>query len=416
MAGKALQGVRVLELGSLIGAPFCGTLMAEFGADVIKVEDPEVGDMSRHLGQAVDGTGLMFASLARNKRCVTLDLRRPEGQAVLARLARTCDVVIENFRPGTLAAWHLDYATLSKDHPRLVMAHVSGFGQTGPYRDRLAFDRIATAFSGQDFITGFPENPPTRPGGALADYITGMFCTIGVLVALHHRDQVSGRGQEIDLALYEGILRLAGSIEAYDLLGTVPQRLGNANPAIAPAETFRSRDGHWLSINGGTDNVWKRLLALMGREDPRDAPGRGQCHRGRMDGGHRARAAARRPGARVGAGGEGQQHRRRGRRPACAGARQRRACGARIGARVPHQRRRAQAVGDAGLDRVRRAGTRRAHRRGAARAARDVGRGDRCAAARTDRLSGPTDTASPSPRTPSAPRTRRSPRRAAAGG
>ena len=267
MAGKALQGVRVLELGSLIGAPFCGTLMAEFGADVIKVEDPEVGDMSRHLGQAVDGTGLMFASLGRNKRCVTLDLRRPEGQAVLARLAATCDVVIENFRPGTLAAWHLDYATLSKDHPRLVMAHVSGFGQTGPYRDRLAFDRIATAFSGQDFVTGFPENPPTRPGGALADYITGMFCTIGVLVALHHRDHVSGRGQEIDLALYEGILRLAGSIEAYDLLGTVPQRLGNANPAIAPAETFRSRDGHWLSINGGTDNVWKRLLALMGRED-----------------------------------------------------------------------------------------------------------------------------------------------------
>ena len=267
MAGKALQGVRVLELGSLIGAPFCGTLMAEFGADVIKVEDPEVGDMSRHLGQAVDGTGLMFASLGRNKRCVTLDLRRPEGQAVLARLAGTCDVVIENFRPGTLAAWHLDYPTLSKDHPRLVMAHVSGFGQTGPYRDRLAFDRIATAFSGQDFITGFPENPPTRPGGALADYITGMFCTIGVLVALHHRDQVSGRGQEIDLALYEGILRLAGSIEAYDLLGTVPQRLGNANPAIAPAETFRSRDGHWLSINGGTDNVWKRLLALMGRGD-----------------------------------------------------------------------------------------------------------------------------------------------------
>ena len=267
MAGKALQGVRVLELGSLIGAPFCGTLMAEFGADVIKVEDPEVGDMSRHLGQAVDGTGLMFASLGRNKRCVTLDLRRPEGQAVLARLAGTCDVVIENFRPGTLAAWHLDYATLSKDHPRLVMAHVSGFGQTGPYRDRLAFDRIATAFSGQDFITGFPENPPTRPGGALADYITGMFCTIGVLVALHHRDQVSGRGQEIDLALYEGILRLAGSIEAFDLLGTVPQRMGNANPSIAPAETFRSRDGHWLSINGGTDNVWKRLLVLMGRED-----------------------------------------------------------------------------------------------------------------------------------------------------
>jgi crotonobetainyl-CoA:carnitine CoA-transferase CaiB-like acyl-CoA transferase len=267
MGGKALQGLRVLELGSLIGAPFCATLMAEFGADVIKVEDPEVGDMSRHLGQAVDGTGLMFASLGRNKRCATLDLRRPEGQDLLLRLATRCDVVVENFRPGTLAAWNLDWARLSAANPRLVLAHVSGFGQTGPYRDRLAFDRIATAFSGQDHVTGFPEQPPTRPGGALADYITALFCTIGVMFALHHRDHVSGRGQEIDLALYEGILRIGGAIEAYDLLGTVPMRAGNANPSIAPAETFATRDGRWVAINGGTDNVWRRLLKLMGRED-----------------------------------------------------------------------------------------------------------------------------------------------------
>lgn len=267
MGDKALQGLRVLELGSLIGAPFCATLMAEFGADVIKVEDPEVGDMSRHLGQSVDGTGTMFVALGRNKRCVTLDLRRPEGQALLLRLAAHCDVIVENFRPGTLAAWHLDWARLSAANPRLVLAHVSGFGQTGPYRDRLAFDRIATAFAGQDHVTGFPGNPPTRPGGAVADYVTALFCTIGVMFALHHRDHVSGRGQEIDLALYEGIFRIGGAVEAFGLFGTVPVRAGNANPGIAPAETFATRDGHWIAINGGTDNVWRRLLKLMDRAD-----------------------------------------------------------------------------------------------------------------------------------------------------
>ena len=278
MAGKALEGLRVLELGSLIGAPFCGTLMAEFGADVIKVEDPAVGDASRHLGQAVDGAGLMFASLGRNKRCITLDLRRPEGQALLLELVAHCDVLLENFRPGTLAGWNLDDAALSAANPRLVIAHVSGFGQTGPYRDRLAFDRIATAFAGQDYVTGFPDRPPSRPGGALADYITGLFCTIGVMFALHHRDHASGRGQSIDLALYEGILRVSGAVEAFSALGVVPERVGNSNPSIAPAETFRTADGHWLVINGGTDNVWKRLVKLIGRDelvtDPRFATAR----------------------------------------------------------------------------------------------------------------------------------------------
>lgn len=267
MADGALKGLRVLELGSLIGGPFCGTLMAEFGADVIKVEDPETGDASRSLGAKVDGSSLMFAQLGRNKRCVTLDLRRPEGQALAVKLAAQCDVVIENFRPGTVKAWNLDYPVLSAVNPRLVMAHVSGFGQTGPYRERLAFDRIATAFAGQDEITGFPENPPTRPGGAIADYITALFCTIGTMFALWHRDHVSGRGQEIDLALYEGIFRMNGAVENFGVFGTVPTRCGNTNPSIAPAETFRTRDDRWLVVNAGTDNVWKRLLRLMGRED-----------------------------------------------------------------------------------------------------------------------------------------------------
>lgn len=281
MTAGALQGLRVLELGSLIGGPFCGTLMAEFGADVVKVEDPVTGDAARALGARIDGTSTLFASLGRNKRCVTLDLRRAQGQEVLERLVTHCDVLIENFRVGTLAAWNLDYARLSRANPRLVVAHVSGFGQTGPYRDRLAFDRVATAFAGQDFVTGFPENPPTRPGGAIADYVSGLFCTIGVMFALRHRDQVSGRGQEVDLALYEGIMRLSGAVETFAATGVVPTRQGNANPSIAPAETFRSRDGHWLVINAGTDNVWRRLIRLMGREsldrDPRFSSARARA-------------------------------------------------------------------------------------------------------------------------------------------
>ena len=264
----ALAGLRVLELGSLIGAPFCGTLMAEFGADVIKVEDPDGGDPSRRMGVPLDESGgTFFAGIARNKRCVTLDLRRPAGQAVLERLVAKADVVLENFRVGTLASWNIDYARLSAVNPRIVMAHVSGFGQDGPYRNRLAFDRIATAFAGQDWITGFPENPQTRPGGAVADHVAELFCTIGVMFALRHRDHVSGRGQEVDLALYEGMLRMQGAIEPYAAIGRVPGRMGNSNPEIAPAETFRTRDGQWLVLNAGTDNVWKRLLRLMQRED-----------------------------------------------------------------------------------------------------------------------------------------------------
>jgi len=264
----ALHGLRVLELGSLIGAPFCGTLMAEFGADVIKVEDPGEGDPARRLGVPLDQhCGALFAGLARNKRCITLDLRRAAGQAVLGQLVSHSDVVLENFRVGTLASWNIDYAKLSAINPRIVLAHVSGFGQDGPYRHRLAFDRIATAFSGQDWVTGFPDNPPTRPGGAVADHVAALFCTVGVMFALHHRDHVSGRGQEVDLALYEGMLRMQGSIEAYVAAGRVPMRAGNSNPDIAPAETFRTRDGQWLVLNAGTDNIWKRLLRLMGRED-----------------------------------------------------------------------------------------------------------------------------------------------------
>jgi crotonobetainyl-CoA:carnitine CoA-transferase CaiB-like acyl-CoA transferase len=263
----ALEGIRVIELGNLIGAPFCATLMAEFGAEVIKVEDPGGGDAGRFTGQLLDGTSLYFAFLARNKKCITLDLRVPKGQEIFQRLAAQADVVVENFRPGTLQKWNIDYAVLSKANPRLIMAHVSGFGQYGPYRERAAFDRIATAFAGQDHITGFPDKPPAHPGGSLADYFTGCFCTIGVMFALYHRDVKGGQGQEIDLALYEGMFRVTQMAEEYGAFGTIPIRTGNTNPQFVPAETFLTKDGHWMVLHAGTDNTWKRFIQMMGRED-----------------------------------------------------------------------------------------------------------------------------------------------------
>ncbi|MBI5967347.1 MAG: CoA transferase [Deltaproteobacteria bacterium] len=274
MSGEkaALQGLRVIELGNLIGAPFCGTLMAEFGAEVIKIEDPKVGDAGRYTGEVVDETSLYFVFLARNKKCITLDLRVPQGQEIFKRLVPLVDVVVENFRPGTLKKWKIDYPELSRINPRLILSHVSGFGQYGPYKERAAFDRIATAFAGQDYITGFPDKPPAHPGGSVADYLTGLFCTVGVMFAIYLRDLNKGQGQEIDLALYEGMFRVMNQVEEYDQLGVIPMRTGNTNPQFVPAETFLTKDGQWIAFHAGTDSIWKRFMKLMGREDLGDDP------------------------------------------------------------------------------------------------------------------------------------------------
>jgi len=268
----ALEGLRVIELGTLIGAPFCGTLMAEFGAEVIKIEDPMLGEAGRYTGEVVDGISLYFTFLARNKKCITLDLRLPKGQEIFKKLIPLTDVMIENFRPGTLKKWNIDYAELSQINPRLILAHVSGFGQYGPYKERAAFDRIATAFAGQDYITGFPDKPPAHPGGSVADYLTGLFCTAGVMFAIYYRDVNKGQGQEIDLALYEGMFRIMNQVEEYDQCGHIPVRTGNTNPQFVPAETFMTKDGHWVAFHAGTDSVWKRFIRLMGREDLGEDP------------------------------------------------------------------------------------------------------------------------------------------------
>jgi formyl-CoA transferase len=196
----------------------------------------------------------------------------PKGQEIFKKLISHADVMVENFRPGTLKKWNIDYAELSKVNPRLILAHVSGFGQYGPYKDRAAFDRIATAFAGQDYITGFPDKPPAHVGGSVADYLTGLFCTVGVMFAVYYRDINGGQGQEIDMALYEGMFRVMNQVEEYGQFGTIPIRTGNTNPQFVPAESFLTKDGHWLAFHAGTENIWKRFIKVMSREDLNENP------------------------------------------------------------------------------------------------------------------------------------------------
>ena len=262
-----LAGIRVLDIATVLGAPIAATLLAEFGADVVKVEEPTTGDLLRQMGPRVDGRPLIWFQEARNKRSITLNLREPRGQDLLRRLAARTDVVTENFRPGTLEGWGLGYEALAADNPGLVMLHVSGYGRTGPYRSKGAFDRIASAFAGLTYTSGFPDGPPVRQSFALADYLTGAFGAYGVMVALWHRDQHGGRGQEIDLALYEGIFRSSeGMLTAYQKLGVVRERMANRNPGVCPAGNYRAADGAWIVVNAGTDALWARLAAVMGGE------------------------------------------------------------------------------------------------------------------------------------------------------
>jgi crotonobetainyl-CoA:carnitine CoA-transferase CaiB-like acyl-CoA transferase len=260
-----LAGIRVLDVATVLGAPVAATLLGEFGADVVKVEEPASGDLLRQMGARVEGRPLIWLQEARNKRSVTLNLRHPRGQELFRRLAARADVITENFRPGTLEGWGLGYEALAAANPGLVMLHVSGYGRTGPYRHKGAFDRIASAFAGLTYTSGFPDGPPVRQSFALADYLTAAFGAYGVMVALWDREKNGGRGQEIDLALYEGIFRSSeGMLTAYRKLGTVRERMGNRNPGVCPAGNYRTADGAWIVVNAGTDSLWARLAGLMG--------------------------------------------------------------------------------------------------------------------------------------------------------
>jgi crotonobetainyl-CoA:carnitine CoA-transferase CaiB-like acyl-CoA transferase len=279
-ASGPLTGIRVIDLGTVVAGPFAATLLADFGADVIKVELPGRGDMLRHIGPVRDGASLWFSVDARNKRSITLDLRRPEGRDLLLRLVAVSDALVENFVPGTLDGWGLEGDTLRAANPGLIIARASGFGQTGPYRKRPGYDRVGLAFGGLWHLTGMPGDEPVRPGTSLADYLTGTFGALGLLMALYHRDARGGHAQEIDSSLFESVFRVMEyTAIQYDREGIVRERSGNSGPA-APSGAFQTRDGRWVAIVVAEDRMYKRLMRAVGRddlaEDPRyaTAPGR----------------------------------------------------------------------------------------------------------------------------------------------
>lgn len=284
MAGP-LAGIRVLDIATFIAAPFCGTLLAEFGAEVIKIEQPGEGDSLRRFGTPTEsGDTLVWASEARNKRSVTLDLRQPEGAELFRKLVAQADVVLENFRPGTLEKWGLGYEELAKINPKLVLLRVSGYGQTGPMRDKPGFARVAHAFAGLSYLAGEPGRTPVVPGStSLADYMSGMFGAIGVLVALRHAER-SGEGQFIDIGLYESAFRVLDEIApAYARTGFQRERMGPDTVNVAPHSHYRTRDDSWVALACSNDRMWQRLATAMGRpelgSDPRFATSKARIDR-----------------------------------------------------------------------------------------------------------------------------------------
>lgn len=261
-----LQGVRVLDVGTFIAAPFCATLLAEFGADVIKVELPKTGDPTRRFGSRIEsGETLVWLSETRNKRSITLDLRKPEGVELFTQLVGNADVVCENFQPGTLEKWGVGYDVLKKTNPRLVMLRISGYGQSGPYKNRPGFGRIANAFGGISFLAGYPDRAPVTPGSAtLPDYLAGVFGAFGVLLALRSCDK-TGEGQVIDIGLYETIFRILDELApAYDRLGYVRERMGPGTVNAVPHSHYPTQDGRWIAIACTNDKIFARLAQLMG--------------------------------------------------------------------------------------------------------------------------------------------------------
>jgi crotonobetainyl-CoA:carnitine CoA-transferase CaiB-like acyl-CoA transferase len=262
-----LAGLRVLDLGNMIAGPFCGRVLADFGADVIKVEQPGRGDPVRGWRSQYRGHSLLWKTMNRNKRAVTLDLHAEEGRVLARRLYAASDVVVENFRPGVLERWGLGYAQVRADFPRLIMVRISGYGQTGPYRDRAGFGGVAEALSGVRFLTGYPDRPPTRVGFALADTVAGLYGAFAALAAVQERKR-SGQGQEIDVALTEATFSLLDDLlAAYRKLGHVAQRHGTGLPGVAPSSIYPTRDGQYIVIGANNDNVFRRLATLMRRED-----------------------------------------------------------------------------------------------------------------------------------------------------
>ncbi|MCE1171475.1 MAG: CoA transferase [Azovibrio sp.] len=271
---KPLDGVRVLELGSLIAGPFCTRILAEFGARVIKVESPDGGDPLRKWRKLYQGTSLWWFIQSRNKESLTLNLKHPEGKAILQRLLAETDILVENFRPGVLEKLGFGWDAIHAVNPALVMVRLSGFGPTGPMQDPPGFGAVGESMGGLRYITGFADRPPVRTGISIGDSIAALWAAIGALMALRHREVQGGQGQVVDVALYEAVFAMMESmLPEFDVFGFVRERTGNIMPGITPSNTHTARDGRHITIGANGDAIFKRLMQAIGRPDLADDPG-----------------------------------------------------------------------------------------------------------------------------------------------
>ena len=277
-APKPLAGIRVLEMGQLIAGPFAGCMLAYFGAEVVKIEAPGTGDPLRNWRVLKDGTSLWWRAMGRNKKCVTLNLREPRGREIARTLALRSDVLIENFRPGTMEKWGLGPEDLRAEAPELVYARVSGYGQTGPFATKPGFASVCEGFGGFRYINGFPGEAPVRPNLSLGDTLAALHAVIGVLLALVHRNRIDGRsiggsGQVVDIAIYESVYNvLEAMVPEYDGAGIVREPSGSTLTGIVPTNTYPCADGRYVIIGGNADSIFKRLMRAAGRDDFADDP------------------------------------------------------------------------------------------------------------------------------------------------
>jgi crotonobetainyl-CoA:carnitine CoA-transferase CaiB-like acyl-CoA transferase len=281
-----LAGIKVLELGTLIAGPFCSRMLAEFGADVIKIEAPDGGDPIRQWRVLKDGTSLWWSVQARNKKSVTLNMKDPRGQEIAKRLALEADVIIENYRPGVLEKWGLGHDDLKKTNPATIMVRLSGYGQTGPMKDLPGFGAIGESMGGMRYVSGHPDRPPVRIGISIGDSVAALHGVIGAMMALRHRDVsggrwngktgeqcVAGQGQMVDVALYEAVFNMMESlVPEYDYAGVVRTRTGGALPGIVPSNTYTTKDGENIVIAGNGDAIFRRLMLAIGRDDMANDP------------------------------------------------------------------------------------------------------------------------------------------------
>lgn len=265
---RPLDGVKVLELGTLIAGPFCTRILGEFGARVIKVESPDGGDPLRQWRKLYEGTSLWWYVQARNKESITVNLKHPEGVEIVRKLVAEADILVENFRPGVLEKLGLGWEALSAINPGLVMVRLSGFGQSGPYKDRPGFGAIGESMGGLRYITGYPDRPPVKTGVSIGDSIAALWAAIGALMALRHREVNGGKGQVVDVALYEAVFAMMESmVPEFDVFGFIRERTGNVMPGITPSNTHTTRDGRHVIVGGNGDAIFRRLMQAIGRPD-----------------------------------------------------------------------------------------------------------------------------------------------------